>query len=77
MIDSDGSGEGVRHSERLTVRKSVQWIKHNDKSFSGSKPACACDFTDHVETENFSLVCVCAHAGLCACLCVALRVCRM
>lgn len=57
----------VRRSERSTGRESVQWMKHDDKSFSGSKSACACVFTDHVETETAGLVSfrvyVCAHAG--------------
>lgn len=59
-IDKDGSGEvvrNVRDPERSAPRESVQWIKHDDKSFSGSKPACACVFTDHVETETASVVC--------------------
>lgn len=46
-------------------------MKHNDKSFQGSKAACACVFTDHVETETARVVCF--HAHVCARACVCIR----
>lgn len=61
----------MRHSERSRARESVQRMKHGDKSFSGSKPACACVFTDHVETETAQLVCfyVCVCVRTCGPVC--------
>lgn len=46
-------------SERSALAESVRRIKQNDKSFARSKPACACVFTDHVETETARVVCFC------------------
>lgn len=68
--EKDKRGETVaevRRSERSTGRESVRWMKHDDKSLSGSKSPCACVFTDHVETETASLVCF--HVCVCVCVC--------
>ena len=51
----------------------MRWMKRGDKSFTGSKPACAGVFTDRVGTETARVVCfqvcVCVCVCVCACTC--------